>query len=176
MRCGFDEEKVLGKMIYTLIIACIGGFVGLKLKFPAGALVGSMIFVAIYNIFIGNGEMPANFKAIAQIIVGGLIGLYFTKKSILGLRELIIPAFILTVGMMTSCIILGFLISKLTGLDLITALFSSAPGGLTDMTLISEAYGADISKVALLHLVRMITVIMILPLIIKLFTKYISHY
>jgi len=163
-------------MIYTLIIACIGGIIGLKLKLPAGALVGSMVFVAIYNIFFENAEIPANFKAIAQIIVGGLIGLYFTKKSVCGLKDLIVPVFILSAGMMASCIILGFIISKLSGLDLVTALFSSAPGGLTDMTLISEAYGADISKVALLHLIRMITVVMILPLIIKLFTKYVSHY
>jgi membrane AbrB-like protein len=162
-------------MIYTLIIASIGGFIGLKLNLPAGALVGSMVFVAIYNIFVGNGEIPVNFKAIAQIIVGGLIGLYFTRETVFGLKALIIPVLILIVGLMTSCIILGLLISKLTGLDLLTALFSSAPGGLTDMTLISEAYGADISKVALLHLARMITVIVLLPLIIELLTKYLRH-
>jgi membrane AbrB-like protein len=166
----------LEKMLYTLIIACIGGFIGLKIRLPAGALVGSMLFVAIYNILSGSGAIPANLKAVAQIIVGGLIGLYFTKQFVLDLKNLIVPVLILTAGMMASCVILGFLISKLTGLDLLTALFSSAPGGLTDVTLISEAYGADISKVAVLHLARMITVITILPLIIKLFTKYVSHY
>lgn len=41
------------------------------------------------------------------------------------------------------------------------------------MTLISEAYGADITKVALLHLMRLVTVITIMPLAIKVFTNII---
>ncbi len=159
------------KILVTLIIAFIGGLIGIKLRIPAGALVGAMVLVAIYNIFNGKADIPANFRLVAQVIVGGLIGLNFTKESVYGLRDLIGPALVLAVGLVVSCVMLGFLISKLTGVDLITAMFSCAPGGIADMTLISEAYGANISKVALLHFVRLITVITILPLIIKFFTK-----
>ncbi|WP_051542066.1 AbrB family transcriptional regulator [Clostridium lundense] len=162
------------KIIYTLIIASIGGVLGIKLKIPAGALVGSMIAVAIYNIYGGKGAMPSNFKLGAQIVVGGMIGLNFTKESIYALKDIIFPAVILVIGLTLLSILLGFAIYKLTGLDLVTALFSSAPGGITDMTLISEAYGADISKVALLHLMRLLSVITILPFLIKIFTKIIT--
>jgi membrane AbrB-like protein len=165
----------LGGIIITLIIAGIGGFIGIKLKIPAGALIGAMISVALTNIFYGKGEIPANFRLIAQIIVGGMIGLNFSKESVCGLKNLIGPALIMVVGLLVSCIILGLLIWKLTGLNLITALFSSAPGGLTDMALISEAYGADISKVALLHLVRLISLITVLPVIIRMITRFLSH-
>lgn len=154
------------KIAWTMIIAGIGGLIGIKLKIPAGALIGSMIFVAIYQIGWERGVIPVNFKLIAQMIVGGMIGLNFTRSSLAGLKELWIPALILISGLTLSWLILGFLIAKLTGLELVTALFSSAPGGLADMTLMAEAYGAEISNVALLHLIRMLVVVTVLPFII----------
>lgn len=155
------------KMFYTLLIASIGGLIGLKLKIPAGTLIGSMIFVAVFNISTGNGEISRYIKIMAQIALGAVIGLNFTMDAIIGLKKLIVPAFILIISLMVFCVGLGILISKLSGLDLKTALFSCAPGGLTDMAIIAEAYGAIVPSVVLFHLMRVITVIIILPFVIK---------
>lgn len=155
------------KIVYTLIIGAIGGYLGIKLKIPAGALVGSMFLVAIYNIFTGHGHVPKNFKLIAQIVVGAMLGLNFTMDAILELKNLILPAIVLVLGLTIFSILLGILIYKFTGLDLTTALFSSSPGGLTDMTLISEEYGAKTHIVAILHLIRLTTVIAVFPIIIN---------
>lgn len=163
------------KIFYTLIVAGIGGLIALKLKIPAGAFVGSMLAVAAFNITTGKGHIPLNFKLVAQMCVGGIIGLNFTLETIKDLKELIFPALVLMIGLMLFSILLGFIISKTTGLDLTTALFSSAPGGVADMTILSEAYGADTPKVALLHLVRLITVITVLPVVIKFFTRFIGN-
>lgn len=163
----------MDKIFYTLLAAGCGGFIGMKLKIPAGALIGAMIFVAIYNIYTGHGTIPSKFNLVAQIVVGGMIGLNFTMDTVMGLKKLIVPALILVLGLTLFSICLGFAISKFTGLDLTTALFSCSPGGLTDMALISEAYGAETPKVVSLHLMRLITVITVLPLVIKLFTKYV---
>ncbi len=159
----------MDKVLYTILVASAGGIIGIKLKIPAGALIGAMIAVAIYNIFTGQGTIPTNFKIFAQILVGGMIGLNFTMDTVYGLKNLIVPALMLVIGLTVFSICLGLIISKLTGLDLITALFSCSPGGLTDMTLIAEEYGAQTPKVALMHLMRLITVITVLPLVIKLF-------
>lgn len=164
----------MDKVLYTLLLAGAGGYVGIKLRIPAGALIGAMAFVAIYNIYTGHGNIPKNFKIVAQIVVGGMIGLNFTMESILGLKKLIVPALILVVGLTLFSICLGFLISRLTGIDLITSLFSCSPGGLTDMTLISEAYGAQIHIVALLHLIRLVTIITVLPVVINYFSQLVK--
>ncbi|MCT4618431.1 MAG: AbrB family transcriptional regulator [Marinisporobacter sp.] len=164
----------MDKIIYTLAVAGMGGFVGIKLKIPAGAFVGAMIAVAIFNIYTEVGHIPSSFKIIAQIVVGGMIGLNFTMETVRGLKDLILPAFILVVGLTVFSIALGFIISKISGIDLITSLFSCSPGGLTDMALISEAYGAQTPKVVLLHLMRLITVITVLPFVIKMFAQYVK--
>ena len=91
--------------------------------------------------------------------------------SILGLRKLIIPSIILVIGLTTLSIILGLILHKTTGLDLSTALFSAAPGGLTDMVIMSESFGAQTHIVALLHLIRLTTVLTVLPIVIKFVTE-----
>lgn len=160
----------LDKIIYTLAIGSIGGVIGVKLKIPAGAMIGSMISVGIYNVFISKGYVPSNFKTIAQIVIGCIIGLNFTMDSILGLKKLIIPSIILVIGLTFLSIILGLILHKTTGLDLPTALFSSAPGGLTDMVIMSESFGAQTHIVALLHLTRLTTVLTVLPIVIRFIT------
>lgn len=157
----------MDKIIYTLIIAAIGGYVGIKLKIPAGAMIGAMVFVAIYNIKTSQGYIPRDFKLVAQVVVGAMLGLNFNMESILALKKLILPSIVLVVGLTVFSLLLGILIHKITGLDLVTALFSSSPGGLTDMSLLSEAYGAQTHIVALMHLIRLTTVITIFPILIK---------
>ncbi|EQB88135.1 membrane AbrB-like protein [Clostridium punense] len=155
------------KIIYTLIVAAIGGYVGIKLKIPAGAMIGAMVFVAIYNIKTSQGYIPRDFKLVAQVVVGAMLGLNFNMESILALKKLILPSIVLVVGLTVFSLLLGILIHKITGLDLVTALFSSSPGGLTDMSLLSEAYGAQTHVVALMHLIRLTTVITVFPILIK---------
>lgn len=157
----------MDKIIYTLIIAAIGGYVGIKLKIPAGAMIGAMVFVAIYNIKTSQGHIPRDFKLVAQVVVGAMLGLNFNMESILALKKLVLPSIVLVVGLTVFSLLLGILIHKITGLDLVTALFSSSPGGLTDMSLLSEAYGAQTHIVALMHLIRLTTVITIFPILIK---------
>lgn len=164
------------KIVLTLIMGLIGGYVGIKLKIPAGAMIGSMIFVGGYNVFTSNGYMPTNFKLVAQIVIGCTVGLNFTMDSVLGLKKIIIPSIILVIGLTTLSIVLGYIIHKVTGIDLATALFSSSPGGLTDMTIMSESFGAQTHIVALLHLIRLTTVLTILPAVIKVLTVGISKY
>lgn len=159
------------KVIYTLVVGTIGGYFGIKFKIPAGAMIGAMTFVAIYNIFTSAGQVPDNFKIVAQIVIGSMIGLNFTMDSVSGLKNLIIPSIVLVLGLTALSIILGFIIHKVTGLDLPTALFSSAPGGITDMVIMSESFGAKTHIVALLHLIRLTTVLTILPIVIKFFTS-----
>lgn len=161
----------MDRILLTLIVAGVGGFIGVRLKIPAGALIGAMVSVALFGMMAGKGEIPNSVKLIAQTMVGGVIGLNFTMETFKGMKSLILPALILVVGLVLYSILLGWIIHKVSNLDLITALFCSAPGGLADMTIISEAYGANIQQVASLHLIRLVTIITMLPPIILYFLK-----
>lgn len=155
------------ELILTLIIGMIGGILALRLKVPAGAMVGSMLSVALYNIITGEAYFPQDLRVITQIATGAFIGSGITKKDVLDLKMMIKPAILMVSTMIILDLFLGYLMFRITDIDLVTSLFACAPGGLVDMSLISADLGADSSKVALLQMVRLMSVLIILPPIIK---------
>ena len=66
----------------------------------------------------------------------------------------------------------AWLIQRWTSMDMITALFASAPGGVTDMALIAEDMGADSVKVTGMHTVRLIGVISLYPALISVLLRF----
>lgn len=158
----------VARIALTLLVAAIGGYIGIRLKMPAGALVGAMLAVAISNLGFGfSGVIPTNFRTVAQIVVGGILGLSITRQTVAELRTIALPVAVLVFSMIGLSLVAGFILAKVTGWDMATAFFSSSPGGMTEMTLASMSFGADTPKVALLQLVRMISVISLMPLILK---------
>lgn len=155
------------KLFLTLIIGILGGTTALKFKVPAGAMIGSMLSVSVYNIFTGNAYLPQNIRIITQIAAGAYIGAKISGNDVKGLKLMVKPAALMLTSMIILDILMGFIMYKFTRIDLVTSLFACAPGGLVDMSLISHDLGADTSKVAILQIVRLMTVLMVLPLIIK---------
>lgn len=59
---------------------------------------------------------------------------------------------------------------RVAGYDKTTSIFCALPGGLLEMTLICEAYGADVNRVILTHAARVLLIIYGIPFMIQLFT------
>lgn len=156
-------------IIITILVGIIGGLTCVRLKMPAGAIIGSLIAVIIFNVSTDRAIFPEEFKMITQIGTGAYIGARISKKDVLELKKIVKPAFILTIVMCIFNLCVGVFLSRNTSIDLVTALFATAPAGLSDMTLISVDFGADSSKVAVLQLIRLISVITIMPTLIKFF-------
>ena len=161
------------KMVITLLLAAVGGLTGYKIGLPAGAFVGAMTFVAVYNLITNNAMVSLPIKISAQIILGGAIGAGLTINTLKGFKQLLVPICIFLVLLFIFSIVSAFLISKFTNMDIVTALFSCCPGGLTEMTIMADSYKAKAPIVALIHLSRILSVILIYPFIIKLFLKFI---
>lgn len=160
--------------IVTILIGVIGSYFAIRVKIPAGAMVGSLFFIAIFNIFKGEAYLPQNIKIITQIATGIFIGSKITLEDIKGLKETLFPAVLLVTFMAVFNFIMGFFIYLTTEIDIVTALFATAPGGITDISIISYDFGADSAKVAILQLIRMVSVVGILPFVIKFVVKKIN--
>lgn len=155
------------EIIITLIVGIIGGCIALRLKVPAGAMVGSMLTVAAFSVTTGDAFVPQNIKIFTQIAAGAFIGAGIRRKDVIDMKLIIKPAVFMISTMIILDLLMGYLIYKITGLDLVTALFAAAPAGIVDMTLISDDLGADTSKVAILHLIRLFTVLLFFPSIMR---------
>lgn len=149
--------------LYTLLIAILGGLLGIRLKIPAGAIVGSMFAVAFYSIFTGNATMPENISFITQVGTGAFIGSKINRSDFLKIKALRKPVIIMLVTMMSCAILTAFLIHRWTHIDLVTSMFSCAPGGILDMSLIADELGGNASITALFQTVRVAVVVSIFP-------------
>ena len=153
--------------LLTIVVAILGGKVAIKLKVPAGAMIGAMISVSAFNLIFGIASMPQEYKILTQIATGAFIGARIKKDDVLGLREVLKPAIIIVSCMGIMNFILGYILYKNSSLDLTTALFSTAPGGMMDMTLIAHELNADSAKVVIFQLIRLISVIGVIPIFLK---------
>ncbi len=158
-------------LFLTLIIGLIGGYIFLKLKVPGGMMVGSIVFITLFNIKTDIIYMPSVAKTIAQIIAGAFIGSGIEKDDLVRLKYITKPALILLIGMLILNIVTGFLIYLTSPMDLVTSFMCSVPGGMSDIPLISADMGADSSKVAVMQFVRMVFGIGVFPTIISKVTK-----
>jgi len=161
----------MARLLITLLVGSVGGLIGYKLRLPAGALIGSMLAVGIFNLLGFQSYMPSQVRVGVQIVLGCLLGLSLNWNTITQLRTVIVPAAIIIVSLLVCGLITGFIIHKFCNLDMHTAFLSSSPGGMTEMSLLAVTLGADGPKVSVLHLVRMITVVSVMPAILHILER-----
>ncbi|MGE5678461.1 MAG: AbrB family transcriptional regulator [Pseudomonadota bacterium] len=153
-------------ILFTLLIAVIGGTLALKIKLPAGAIVGSIIAVSVVNIVMGLPEMPGVLKWFTQVIAGAFIGSGLTSKSVSEMKKLTLPAIILITTFMVINILLGFALYFTSPLDLCTSLFAVVPGGLSEMSVIADDMGADTAVVSVFQVARLTSTMCLFPFLI----------
>lgn len=158
----------------TVLLAVAGGSLGLMMKLPAGALLGSMVAVAIVNILGINLEMPQSFNTLAQMIIGSFLGLMVTQEVISGLKSYLLSSIMVVVLLAVFGALTGFIVSKITGIDLYTSIFGSVPGGMQEMVVLSEAYDVNHPAVVVIQAVRRVMIVIIYPLLVHLISKITS--
>lgn len=160
-------------IILTLLIASIFSYIALKLKIPAGALIGAIFGTILLNLFTEIAYFPPNIKILSSCLVGTYLGCRITMEDVLQMKTIAKPAFFMVVIMLAYNLISSLILSKITGIDFNTAFFALAPGGVTDMTLAAMDMGANVATVSTIQVLRLILVMFSTPFIIK---QSISYY
>ena len=158
-------------LIYYLIAGGIFGGLALKTGIPAAPLAGALIGASIVSISgkLPTADWPSGTRTLLEIGIGTVIGTTLTKDSIVDLQTLWKPAILITFTLVITGLAIGLWTSRLLKVDIITTILGAAPGGISGMSLVGSEYGVG-AAVATLHAVRLITVLLILPLIVKLLT------
>jgi len=99
-------------------------------------------------------------------LIGTVIGTSLTKDSLVDIQSLWKPAILITFTLVITGLAIGLWTSRLLNIDVITTILGAAPGGISGMSLVGSEYGVG-AAVATLHAVRLITVLLILPLVVK---------
>ena len=160
-------------LIYYLLAGSLLGALALKTGIPAAPLAGALLGASILSISgkLEAAEWPNGTRTILEIGIGTVIGTSLTKDSLVELQTLWKPAILITFTLVITGLAIGLWTSKLLKVDIITTILGAAPGGISGMSLVGSEYGVG-PAVATLHAVRLITVLLILPLIVKMLALF----
>lgn len=160
----------------TLILVYIIGYFGYLLfnrfKIPAAGLTGSLAANAAVNLLgVNFAVLPVWIGVLLQIAIGITAGSRFSKEKNKQIKALALPSIISAFWAVTIGLSLGFLIYILTDIDIGTALFASAPGGISEMSAVAMMYDFDVPTVVLFQFLRIIMVYFSIPLVASYFSK-----
>lgn len=157
--------------LLTLAAALVGGIVLTKLKVPAGAIVGALLVVGALNIITGKMFMFKEVKVLTKVVAGLFIGMNVTMETVRNLKKMIRPTLLLIFTIIPLCFIMGMILYYTAGMDVVTSLFCVSPGGMMDATLMTMDMGGDSAVVAVLQVLRLLSVYCISMPLVKVIAK-----
>jgi len=151
------------KLIVTFLLGGMGAAIALKVRLPSAYLLGPILMVSAYQVFVNDLiDKPGWLRLIIQIAAGIVIGTNFAEVSIQMLKKLIKPALSVALIMVIGGLTVGTILNKITGIEIITSILSTTPGGQGEMILLAEGAGAYTEKVLILQLLRSQTVLLVM--------------
>ena len=166
----------LATLLLYLLAGTTLGLLALLSGIPAAPLAGALLGAGLVSM---SGKMelaqwPSGTRTVLEIGIGTVIGTGLTRASLDQLQALWRPALLITLTLVLTGVVIGLWSSRLLGIDPVVALLGAAPGGISGMSLVGAEFGVG-AAVAALHAVRLITVLLVLPLVVRLLTPFDHH-
>ena len=159
----------MSTLLLYVLAGTLGGLLAQRTGIPAAPLAGALIGAAAASLSgrLELAQWPAGTRTTLEIAIGTVIGTSLTAPALVELQRLWKPALLITVTLVLTGIVVGLWCSRLLGIDPVVALLGAAPGGISGMSLVGAEFGVG-AAVAALHAVRLISVLVLLPLVVKL--------
>lgn len=158
------------RYLFVIIAGVCGGLLAHRINMPGGAVVGAMLMSGLVAMIIPGGVcMPPRLGVAIQILLGITLGMAFDRSFLnLGIKALPLAIFS-TLALLLVAITMAYLASRLGLMDFGSALFGFSPGGMTGMSILAQSEGHNGAVVAFFHLVRIFTLFLTVPILVKLF-------
>ena len=159
----------LATLTLYLLAGTAVGLLALFSGIPAAPLAGALIGAGVLSMSgrVETATWPPGTRTMLEIGIGTVLGAGLTRTSLEQLQLLWRPALLITMSLVLTGIVVGLWSSRLLGIDPVVALLGAAPGGISGMSLVGAEFGVG-AAVAALHAVRLITVLLVIPLVVRL--------
>lgn len=155
-------------LFWYIGLGLAGGFVGDRLKIPAGPLVGALIAViAVKLILKSEWVAPRGFGFFLQVLLGVLVGASFKPSFLPTFYKLIVPIVLSSVILVITGVLIAVVFYKIGLLDLGTGYLGTSPGAMTVLVVLALDSHVNAMVITCFHLFRVIFVILTAPLILK---------
>lgn len=150
--------------VATLAAAILGALAFRALHLPLAAILGSLCGATIVANFVGAMEGGRKLRRVGQLFVGASIGAVLTPDVMAELVRLFPLMLSVAVASNLFGLVLAFPLARIARVDGLTAILSSLPAGMAEMATLAHDLDADEQAVAVIHTLRVILVLLLIPL------------
>jgi len=152
-------------LTFTVACALVGSLLALRIKMPAGTLLGPLILTASLTLagWSFGAHPPVWLAQLAYGAIGLRIGLGFTRSSLKLLRKVLPAALTLTIVIILGCAGMGVFLAAATGQSPLAGYLATSPGGLFAVLSIAAETGAGTTFVLAVQVLRIFVMLLVAP-------------
>jgi uncharacterized protein len=163
----------MDKLLLLIVAGSLAGWLFEKAGLPGGAIVGAMLGTGLLAVcFEHRIHLSASAGMFIQIILGVSLGLTFDRSFFPVAIKILPLAIVSTLILLSVALLMAFCASKLGIVDFATALFGFSPGGMSGMSVLAQSEGHQTPVVAFLHVVRILTLFIVVPWLGRFFLSF----
>ncbi|MCB1888982.1 MAG: AbrB family transcriptional regulator, partial [Rhodocyclaceae bacterium] len=153
----------------ALAIGFAGGLLFSWLGWPLPWMMGPMIATTLAALTRLPVAVPVTLRDPMMAIIGVLLGSGFTPELVANLWTwlptlLVLPIYVALVAVSSMTYL-----RLVTRFDPRTTFFAGMPGGFGEMVLLGDRAGGDARRIALVHTVRVLLIVLTVPLLVRAF-------
>ncbi len=130
------------------------------------AVIGAKLWLSA-----DSASVPGRLRVAIRMGLGINLGLQFSVGPLAHAGALALPLALSLVLLMLISVVAALVVWRATTIDLPTALWMSAPAGLTEIAVLAEEGGVDPLPVLTVHLMRVVLIIAVQPTLVLLLTN-----
>lgn len=165
---GPREIEATGSVVtngaFTVAAALLGAWAGMRLRLPAGALIGPLLLGALASVaapFQGLTP-PEVLRETAFIVIGLQVGLRMDRATVRRAGRLLPPIVAVTLALL-----LGWALTQVTHINLLTTYLATTPGGINAVMVVAFASGANTTLVFAVQTLRLFLMVLIAPPLVR---------
>ena len=163
-----NSENVL-RVLLTIFIGACGGAGMMLFDLPLPWLIGSLGATTLVALLGGNLRVPGCMRSAVILVIGLMIGSSFSPETMSRFSVLLPSVVGVCVYAVVTTTLVGYALRRFAGFKGIDAYCSGAPGGFTEMVLLSGEMGGDERTVSLMHTIRIMLVVILVPFAYRLY-------
>ena len=159
-------------VLLTVGLGAMGGALFAYLNMPLAWLIGAMCLTTTAALCGAPLQRPGRLFTVMVVVLGVMLGSSFTPEALEPVLLWLESITALLAYVMVVAFALAQFLHRRFGFGKTTAYFSATPGGFTFMVLLGGAMGGDERTIGLMHSVRLLLTVLIIPIWFRLFQGY----
>ena len=148
----------------------LGGVAGLLLQIPAGGIIGALVGSAAFELITGRSVPITRYRTVVQVVSGTVIGLGVSSSFLGELGQIAVAGAVIISVQLVFWFVAAWLLVRFTEYRTPTSALALSPGGISGIIpAAEETKGADAVVVTFMHLVRLSTIVVAVPIVASVF-------